>query len=304
MKYIKTYESFGDTELVNEEILGLGKFLGNLFKKAKERLNKTKGGKEVEVIYQKYLKMINDALAKQAKINITVMAEAPEAEAPNTPVNPEAAKLAVETLKKQKSLMDQIVKKTKETALKEMDAVLTKMGGSSKNPQLAMIVQSKKDQFDLDFMNAQINYLEQQGDKTYSAELAKSRDAIMKKVEDDFKDFDTAKPVEYKTGDSVKYKKQDGTENEAEIIEIKGEDVKLKTEKSPEGFEVKLNQLSGKVEGEKAEGQEELVKKLGELKTKKPEDIKKVGNFVDFIEDEKNKAKVAEIEKIMSEEGK
>lgn len=55
----------------------------------------------------------------------------------------------------------------------------------------------------------------------------------------------------------------------------------------------------------KAEGQEDLVKKLGELKTKKPDDIKKVASFVDFISDEKNKDKITELEKIMSaEEGK
>ena len=54
-----------------------------------------------------------------------------------------------------------------------------------------------------------------------------------------------------------------------------------------------------KTEEVKAEGQEDLVKKLGELKTKKPDDIKKVGSFVDFISDEANKDKVAEIDKIM-----
>ena len=54
-----------------------------------------------------------------------------------------------------------------------------------------------------------------------------------------------------------------------------------------------------KTEEVKAEGQEDLVKKLSDMKTKKPEDIKKVGTFVDFISDEANKDKVAEIEKIM-----
>ena len=49
----------------------------------------------------------------------------------------------------------------------------------------------------------------------------------------------------------------------------------------------------------KAEGQEDLVKKLSDMKTKKPEDIKKVGSFVDFISDDKNKDKVAEIDKII-----
>ena len=44
---------------------------------------------------------------------------------------------------------------------------------------------------------------------------------------------------------------------------------------------------------------EDLVKKLSDMKTKKPEDIKKVGSFVDFISDDKNKDKVAEIDKII-----
>ena len=50
----------------------------------------------------------------------------------------------------------------------------------------------------------------------------------------------------------------------------------------------------------KAEGQEELVKKLGELKTKKPEDIKKVSSFVDFINNDANKDKIEEIDKIIN----
>ena len=53
----------------------------------------------------------------------------------------------------------------------------------------------------------------------------------------------------------------------------------------------------------KAEGQEDLVKKLGELKTKKPDDIKKVASFVDFISKDENKDKVAEIDKILGEGG-
>jgi hypothetical protein len=51
---------------------------------------------------------------------------------------------------------------------------------------------------------------------------------------------------------------------------------------------------------EKPEGQEDLVKKLGELKTKKPDDISKVSKYVDFISDEANKAKIEEIDKIIN----
>jgi len=50
----------------------------------------------------------------------------------------------------------------------------------------------------------------------------------------------------------------------------------------------------------KAEGQEDLVKKLGELKAKKPDDIPKVSKYIDFISDEANKGKVEEIDKIIT----
>lgn len=50
----------------------------------------------------------------------------------------------------------------------------------------------------------------------------------------------------------------------------------------------------------KAEGQDDLVKKLGELKSKKPDDLPKVSKYVDFISDEANKAKVEEIDKIIT----
>jgi len=59
---------------------------------------------------------------------------------------------------------------------------------------------------------------------------------------------------------------------------------------------------SYKFEEAKAQGQEDLVKKLGELKAKKPDDIKKVASYVDFISKEENKDKVAEIDKIITPE--
>jgi hypothetical protein len=86
-----------------------------------------------------------------------------------------------------------------------MDVVLKKYGGAAANPQLDIIITSKKDQFDLDYMNAQINYLEKAGDKTESANIAKQRDVIAKKIEADFKEFDTKKSVTYKEGDDVIY---------------------------------------------------------------------------------------------------
>ena len=408
MKYIKKYESFKiqNSEPVNEEFLG--KLIGgikNLFKKAQERSNKAKGGKEVEVIYQKYLNMITSELAKTAQIDLNVAAaskgDLPAAVGATT--NDANAKLAVDTLKKKQAVMDQIVKKLQANALKEMDAVLTKFGGAAANPQLKIIIDTKKDQFEMDFLNAKISYLDNAGDKTMVATISKERDALSKKIEDDFKDFDTAKAVTYAVGDEVIYLLKDKKPEEYDktkkpedqkaivgvhkIAELDGDNFTLEDEKGEPTIKKTGKEIMGKVEGaegtegeykaedvvmyllkdkkkeefdaltdeekktptegkaaeivgvkkiekvegdkvtfldkegkptivktlaeimgkteavEKAEGQEDLVKKLGDLKSKKPEDIKKVSSYVDFMSDEKNAAKVAEIEKIIGEGG-
>jgi hypothetical protein len=405
MKYIKKYESFKNPEPVNEEFLG--KLIGgikNMFKKSQERTNKAKGGKEVEAIYQKYLTSITTELAKTAQIDLNVAAAAkgdlPAAAGATT--NDANAKLAVDTLKKKKTIMDQIVQKIKATALKEMDAVLTKFGGAAENPQLKIVIDTKKDQFEMDYLNAQIGYLDKAGDKTMVAAISKERDALSKKIEDEFADFDTAKAVKYEVGDEVIYLLKDKKPEEYDkdkkpedqkavvgvhkIAEIDGDNFTLEDEKGEPTIKKTASELMGKVEGaakeeeykvgdvvmylkkdkkkeefealtddekkkptegkaaeivgvkkiekiegdkvtfldkeekptilktldeilgkteggEPAEGQEDLVKKLGELKTKKPEDIKKVSSYVDFMSDEKNAAKVAEIEKIIGEGG-
>ena len=297
MKYIKTFESHRNSKIVktdkpiNEEFLGaLGKMIGNLFKKAKERINKTKGGIEVEAIYQKYLDMISKELSKAAKVDLNLTAAAKNNENPEaaaTPEKPEAGakpeagtppatpavepakesfstkglnkineadevdevdvKTAVDQLKTKKGVLDQIVKKLKDMAIKEMDAVLKKYGGASANPQLDIIITSKKDQFELDYLNAQINYLEKSGDKVESAAIAKKRDAIAKKIEADFKDFDTKKPVTYKEGDEVIYLLQGKTKEEWNKLT---EDEKKKPTEGNAAKIVGVHKIS-KIEGDK-----------------------------------------------------
>ena len=407
MKYIKKYESFKkqNAEPVNEEFLG--KLIGGikgLFKKAQERSNKAKGGKEVEVIYQKYLTMITSELAKTAQIDLNVMAaskgDLPAAAGATT--NDANAKLAVDTLKKKKVVMDQIVQKIKAMALKEMDAILTKFGGAAANPQLKIIIDTKKDQFEMDYLNAKIAYLDKAGDKTMVAAISKERDALSKSIEDDFKDFDTAKAVTYAVGDEVIYLLQDKKPEEYDktkkpedqkaivgvhkIAELDGDNFTLEDEKGEPTIKKTGKEIMGKVEGgepaeeykvgdnviykrgkfneeswkkitdddkkkpnegpmkdlqdneeigikkiskiegdkvsfedadftktmadilgkteggAQVEGQEDLQKKLGEMKSK-PEELKKVSKYVDFMSDEKNAAKVEEIEKIIGEGG-
>ncbi len=127
---------------------------------------------------------------------------------------------------------------------------------------------------------------------------------------------------DYKVGDTVVYKREKFVQeewdkltddekkkpNEGKMKELQTDQIGIKKISKIEGdkisfegadFTKEKGDLLMKAEEVKAEGQEDLVKKLGELKTKKPDDIKKVGSFVDFISDEANKDKVAEIDKIM-----
>jgi hypothetical protein len=448
MKYIKKYESFNTEEEINEEFLG--KIMGgikNLFKKGMERINKTRGGMEIEKIYQKYLTQLNDQLSKSAQIdlNIAAAAKGEEPAKPAVPTTPgveaqkeslsysvesineadEAnAKLAADTLKKKKSIMDQIVVKTKEMAIKEMEKVLAKYGGAAENPQLSAILQSKKDEFDMAYLNAQISYLDKAGDKTMIAELSKKRDIISKSIEAKMKDFDSLKPIEYTEGDEViylrngkkpeEYNKTKKPEEQKtivgihKIVKIDGDNFTLEDEngkptilkKSSEimgkvatasgeekvgegtlvltwgdveieielpkeggttrykiiksnsqkliaskeksvfcdisgevkkGGKVKLEKLSietgdplkidgqdfyetgdiekitldgkevdnYKFEGEEADVEVDLQKKLGDIKAKNPEGLKKIASYASFIADEKNKDKIDEIEKII-----
>jgi len=283
MKYIKTFEShrtYKTSEPVNEELFGaIGKLFGNMFKKAKERINKTKGGQEVEAIYQKYLDLISKEFAKTAKVELNLAAaaresegttavpkkesldtedldminEAEEDDAPaaaegEAPAAPEVdAKTAVAQLKSKKTVLDQIIKKLKEMALKEMDTVLKKYGGAAANPQLEIIITAKKDQFDLDFMNAQISWLEKAGDKTESIAISKQRDAIAKKIEADYKDFDSKKAVSYKEGDNVVYKLQDFKQEEWDKLSA---EQKSNPSEEPASKYVGVHKIS-KIDGDK-----------------------------------------------------
>ena len=425
-KYIKNFESFKNSkkeEPVNEELLGaIGRAIGGLFKKGKELINKAKGGKEVEAIYQKYLKMIQDQFASQAKVKLNILASEKSTTPPVNTANDipkkesihydastkifEAdanAKLAVDTLKEKKNIMDQIVQKMKAMALKEMDNILKKYGGSGKNPQLDLLIQSKKDEFDMAYLNAQIGYLEQAGDTTMVAGIKKKRDEITKIIDnkltaaskavvinyvvgdsviyllkgktkenydpkkkpEDQKDIvgvnkiekiegdnytlldedgkeiiktsaeligksenntnDATKKSDYKVGDDVIYLLKDKTLDE--YNELTDEEKKKPTEgRSAELVGVhKIEKLEGdkvtmldkdgneftKILAEiisktdvpvepKADGQEDLVKKLGDLKTKRPDDIKKVSSYIDFINNDANKDKIEEVDKIIS----
>ena len=165
-------------------------------------------------------------------------------------------------------------------------------------------------------------------EKTLFPQLDKFADAITEEEVDKY--LETKKiPVPekgpeggYKVGDNVVYKREKFDQakwdaltdddkkkpNDGKMKELQAEAIGIKKISKIEGDKVSfegadftktMGDILMKTEEVKAEGQEDLVKKLGDLKTKNPENIKKVGTFVDFISDEANKDKVAEIDKII-----
>jgi hypothetical protein len=173
--------------------------------------------------------------------------------------------------------------------------------------------------------DAIINWVE----KTLIPQLVKFEQAIT--VEELNKNLEVLKitlgnaeegAVDYKVGDTVVYKREKFVQeewdkitddekkkpNEGKMKELQTDQIGIKKISKIEGdkisfegadFTKEKGDILMKAEEVKAEGQEDLVKKLGDLKTKNPENIKKVGTFVDFISDEANKDKVAEIDKII-----
>jgi hypothetical protein len=84
------------------------------------------------------------------------------------------------------------------------------------------------------------------------------------------------------------------------IKEIKGDDVSFEDA----DFTKKMEDLLGKVEATEVGGQEDLVKTLGELKTKNPDSIAKLSDLAKlYQEPDKNKEKIAEIEKQLAAGG-
>lgn len=291
MKHLRNFESYRNSEKINEEIFGaIGKLLGGFFKKMGENIRKTKGGKEIEAIYTKYLQLIDDNLKKTANLDLNLVSadeaakikesrlvlEADETEADKkaSQVN---AKMSADTLRAKKSILDQVLKKFKEMALKEMDEVLRKMGGAAKNPDLNIIINTKKDQFELDFLNAKIAYLETSGDKTLLPQIQKERDGIAKKIELAYKDFGTKKPVEYKEGDLVIYLLQGKTKDQWDPNKKPEEQTGI----------VAVNKIS-KIEGDKfklldKEGKETIEKTEVEIlgKAESPAEVK-VGDKIRY----------------------
>lgn len=366
MKFIRTYESFKSSKKeksLNEEFLG-GMF-GNLFKKIKGYIDKTKGGKEVEEIYQKYRTAIEEDIKKQANITLQldVIKQAEEDEK-NKNVKPEdAAKISTEDstedsteeekkeslfnysysekifedekvskdlLTKKEGLIDQIIKKNTDLALKEMEDILKKYGGSSANPALASIIKSKKSQFEIDVLTAQMRALEDAAksgdDKDSQDEAAKLRKEIDEKSkisEQELEKGMEVKPVEYNDGDEVVYLKQDKTMDQWNSLS--DEDKKNPSEgkasefvsvgkiqkKDGDNFTIEYgdegkttdktsSEIISKNQVDKNEEAKKAAESLGKIKDD-ADKMKTVAELADMLQDDSKKDKVDEIKKIISD---
>ncbi len=181
--------------------------------------------------------------------------------------------------------------------------------------------------------DAIINWVE----KTLIPQLAKFEQAITpEEVEKNLETLKitysggTGEAVEYKVGDTVIYKREKFNQEEwdkltdddkkkpeeGKMKELQAEEIGIKKISKIEGDKVSFEDadftkektdILMKVEGEKAEGQEDLVKTLGDVKAKNPEAIKKMNDIAKMYQDpDANKDKIAEIEKLLggTEEGK
>lgn len=212
---MKSYSEFND---LNE---GLFDIFKNFFGKINKYMNKYKGAREVETIYQKYIKLINDEFIKQGVANIslgdtTLMKEhlvlsynqfineadtvtlTPEEQATvQKNLTPEQKQdlqknnnIIVSNLKQKINVINNIIKKYEEMAYKEMSNVLKTCGGETKNPELAIIIDNKKDQFRLDFLNSEIAFLEKSGDKSLINQAKMDRDNLSKDLSNRWKNLD------------------------------------------------------------------------------------------------------------------
>lgn len=227
---MKNYDQFLNSKNYEIELNeGLFDMFKKLFGKIGQYINKTKGGQEVEKIYNKYMDLIKKEFAKQGvtELNIgdsTVLKKESiyvskynnflnEAEAGAQTINPvdtpettefseednannaKDVKMTVQKLKQKSQALRKIIELYKAKAIKEMDLVLKKYGGSEKNPKLAIIINNKKDQFLLDYLNAEVAYLEKSGDKTLINNVKIERDKLSKDLNARWQNFDKAGDV-------------------------------------------------------------------------------------------------------------
>lgn len=236
---------------INESLFS---FIGDMFNKLKTKINKIKGGKDVSIIYDKYLNKIKTELKNKFEIDLLVDYTSQsnesnifEAEVLNptnstintkptttnvttgttgtkTEVKNDAKKSQIEKLKKNQTAIQNLIDSYKKLAINEMNAILIKMGGAEKNPQLASIIEIKKEQFNVDVLTAEIKILGSENSKNLNTQLNIANNKIKQlsaKLETKGIGFDVEiAGKKFKTFVPYRYKKNDGTIQTINIIKV------------------------------------------------------------------------------------
>ena len=265
-EFLSIYKS----NVLNE---GFFQFLGNIFKKISAAVKNVNGAKEVDAIFKKYQTIIDNEFKNKLKIDLGLTAEE-QLNATKEKENPQAKKedksaavsgqtesiqyrvneaeveepvLSVKTLKQKQTLMQNLLKQYQDKALKEMDRVLQKMGGKEKNPKLSLYIDTKKDEFNLMFLNAEIAALEKGGDQASAAKLIAQRNKLAKEINTNLDNIIKNKAAEinidgnlFKIGVPYRYKAKDGT---IKVIKISN-----KSEKPGEVMAAYISPEMGKTE--------------------------------------------------------
>jgi hypothetical protein len=124
------------------------------------------------------------------------------------------------------TVIQKIIDIQKKNAKKEMTKVLQKYGGAEKNPDLKELIDARIDEFDLALLNAQMDYLNQAGDKEAIKKVTANRDKKQKEIQASYAKIGTDATKEIKVGDKTmmlgkKYRYK--TANGVKTIVIKGE---------------------------------------------------------------------------------
>lgn len=332
MRYLKKYESF--KEPINEEFLGalynaakgaLKEFLGKIsepFKSAKEEFKK--GMAKEEVKKSMITKM--DTLLKNATLGINKA----EDEAALTAMKEDFRK-EIDT---QIADFDKEIKTVKESVTINEGKIQDALIGA--RVALGMI-KKKSAELKLEFDKKYAAAVDLAGKKKVAIEEITAvvndfkktvmNEEIFKKAEAEYKTVNKIVTTsEYKVGDELIYlrkgqlktawdaltdeqKKAPTTDTAAKLIvnvkkvdKIEGDNYTFtgKDGKAIVKTSADIVGKSGAVAGEDPTA--DLTTKLGELKAKSPDEIKKVASFVDFINKPENADKYAEIEKIISPE--
>lgn len=332
MKYLKKYESF--KEPVNEEFLGalynaakgaLKEFLGKIsepFKSAKEEFKK--GMAKEEVKKSMITKM--DTLLKNATTGINKA----EDESALTAMKDDFRK-EIDT---QIADFDKEIKTVKESVTinegKIQDALIgarVAFGMIKKKSAELKLEYDKKYAAAVDLAAKKKVAIEEIAAVVNDFKKTVMSEEIFKKAEAEYKLANKIVTTsEYKVGDELIYlrkdqlktawdaltdeqKKAPTTDPAAKLIvnvkkvdKIEGDNYTFTGKDGKQIVKTSADIIgkSGVVDG--VDSTADLTKKLGELKAKSPDEIKKVASFVDFINKPENADKYTEIEKIISPE--